>query len=43
MATYIKETAGGSTADEIEKLSKLRDAGTISAQEFEAQKAKLLA
>lgn len=44
MAAYIQKTAGGhSTADEIEKLSKLREAGTISAEEFEAQKAKLLA
>src|SRR5262245_8656622 len=41
--SYVKETAGTSSADEIEKLAKLRDAGTISAQEFEAQKAKVLA
>jgi Short C-terminal domain/Phospholipase_D-nuclease N-terminal len=32
-----------STADELEKLAHLRNAGTISDAEFEAQKAKLLA
>ena len=41
---YIRQTAGGtSTADEITKLAKLRDDGAISAEEFERQKAKLLA
>lgn len=41
---YIQSAAGGgsSTADELAKLAALRDAGTISAAEFEAQKAKLL-
>jgi hypothetical protein len=41
---YVRETAGSSpsTADELAKLAALRDAGTISAEEFEAQKAKLL-
>ena len=43
---YIRSVAGGgggaSTADELEKLAKLRDAGTITADEFAAQKAKLL-
>jgi hypothetical protein len=34
---------GGGTADELEKLAKLRDAGTITSEEFAAQKAKLLA
>ena len=34
---------GGSTADEISKLSSLRDGGTITAAEFDSQKAKLLA
>jgi ABC-type multidrug transport system fused ATPase/permease subunit len=44
MDSYIKQTAGGaSTADEIDKLAKLRDAGTITAEEFEAQKVRLLA
>jgi hypothetical protein len=41
---YIRQVAGsGGTADELEKLAKLRDAGTISEAEFAAQKAKLLA
>lgn len=42
---YIRSVAGGgaSTADEIEKLAALKAAGHISAEEFEAQKAKLLA
>ena len=42
MASYIQKTAGHSTADEIDKLSKLKDAGTITPEQFEAQKAKLL-
>ena len=41
---YIQQAAGGSSvAGEIERLAKLRDDGTISAEEFERQKAKLLA
>lgn len=41
---YVKDAAGSSSsADEIAKLAKLRDDGTISAEEFESQKAKLLA
>ncbi len=41
---YIKSVAGsgGSTADELDKLSKLHDAGTLTDAEFAAQKAKLL-
>lgn len=41
---YIKSVAGsgGGTADELEKLSKLHDAGTLTDAEFAAQKAKLL-
>jgi len=31
-----------SIADEIQKLAQLRDAGTLTGEEFEAQKAKLL-
>lgn len=34
---------GASTADELAKLAQLRDAGTITPEEFETQKAKLLA
>ena len=44
---YIQSVAGSgggaSTADEIEKLAKLRDDGHISDEEFQAQKAKVLA
>ena len=44
---YIRSVASGgggaSAADELSKLAALRDAGTITAEEFDAQKAKLLA
>ena len=41
---YIREAAGGSsTADELEKLAKLKDSGALTEEEFAAQKAKLLA
>lgn len=44
---YVQDAAGNgakaSTADELAKLAQLRDAGTISDGEFEAQKAKILA
>ncbi|WP_400997541.1 SHOCT domain-containing protein [Agromyces sp. GXQ0307] len=41
---YIRQTAGGSASpsDEIAKAKALLDAGTISAQEYEAIKAKAL-
>jgi hypothetical protein len=40
---YVRQTASGSnTADELTKLAELKDNGTISQGEFEAQKAKLL-
>ena len=42
---YVRETAGTgttSTADELGKLADLRDRGTISAEEFQLAKAKLL-
>ena len=40
---YVKQTAGGTdVASQLEKLASLRDQGVISAQEFDAQKAKLL-
>lgn len=44
LRAYIREAAepAPSTADELTKLATLRDAGTITADEFEAQKAKLL-
>ena len=41
---YIQEAAGsGSTADQLTKLADLRDRGVITADEFESQKAKILA
>jgi hypothetical protein len=42
--SYIREVArSGSTADELLKLGQLRDQGVLSGEEFESQKAKLLA
>jgi hypothetical protein len=43
MDEYIRETAGSSSVDELQKLSDLRDKGAISDAEFEQAKAKLLA
>jgi ABC-type multidrug transport system fused ATPase/permease subunit len=44
MRSYIQETAGApSSADQLAKLADLRDRGVITADEFEAQKAKILA
>ena len=43
---YVQEAAAdspASTADQLAKLADLRDRGVISAQEFESQKAKVLA
>ena len=42
---YIRSAADSqaSTSDEIAKLAQLRDEGTLSEEEFQAQKAKLLA
>jgi hypothetical protein len=41
---YVQQTAGaGDVAGQLEKLAALRDQGVISPQEFESQKAKLLA
>lgn len=42
---YIRSVASGngSTAEELTKLATLRDNGTITAQEFDAQKRKILA
>lgn len=42
---YVQQAAapaGSSSADEITKLAGLRDSGVITAEEFDAQKAKLL-
>ena len=40
---YVRSAAGSGTADELAKLADLKAQGVISDQEFEAQKAKLLA
>ena len=41
---YVQQTAGtGGTASELERLATLKDAGVITQQEFDQQKAKLLA
>jgi hypothetical protein len=42
MDKYIKDTAGGSTADELTKLAELKSKGVLSDAEYESQKAKLL-
>jgi hypothetical protein len=41
--TYIRDTAGASQADELQKLSDLKQKGDLSEAEFEQAKAKLLA
>jgi hypothetical protein len=42
--SYIQQAAGSpSPADQLSKLADLRDRGVITAQEFEQQKAKILA
>jgi hypothetical protein len=43
MDTYIQQQAYSSPADELHKLSDLKDKGAISTEEFEKAKAKLLA
>lgn len=43
MDAYIRQTAGASPADELQKLSELKEKGAISQEEFDAAKAKLLA
>ena len=40
---YVQESAGTSPADQLTKLADLRDKGVITQQEFDAQKAKILA
>jgi len=39
---YLQNAVGMSTADELTKLSELKDKGVISDTEFESQKQKLL-
>jgi Short C-terminal domain/Phospholipase_D-nuclease N-terminal len=43
--SYIQEAAGSTTssADELAKLAELRNSGVITNEEFDAQKAKILA
>ncbi len=41
--SYIQQAAGTTTADQLAKLADLRDRGVISAEEFEREKAKVLA
>jgi hypothetical protein len=42
--TYVQETAGStSSADQLAKLAGLRDRGVITPEEFEREKAKVLA
>jgi Short C-terminal domain/Phospholipase_D-nuclease N-terminal len=45
LRAYVKEAAGPpqSSADQLAKLADLRDRGVISAEEFEREKAKILA
>jgi hypothetical protein len=44
MRSYVQATAGASgTADELTKLADLRDRGILSPEEFNQQKAKVLA
>ena len=40
---YIRDAAGVSTADELQKLAELKSSGVLNDAEYEAQKAKLLA
>ena len=40
---YVRKTAGGGAASEIEKAKQLLDSGAITQQEFESIKAKALA
>ena len=40
---YIKNIAGTSTADELMKLSELKEKGILTDTEFDTEKAKLLA
>jgi hypothetical protein len=41
--TYVRDTAGTSSADELHKLSELKQRGDLSQDEFDRAKAKLLA
>ena len=42
--SYVQEAAGSqSSADQLAKLADLRDRGVITAEEFDREKAKILA
>ncbi|HET6951245.1 MAG TPA: SHOCT domain-containing protein [Acidimicrobiales bacterium] len=43
--SYVRETAasGGSQVDDLARLAQLRDNGTITAEEFETMKARVMA
>jgi hypothetical protein len=43
MNAYIREQAHGSGADELQKLSELKEKGVLSSEEFDRAKAKILA
>jgi type VI protein secretion system component VasK len=40
---YVQDAAGTSSADQLTKLADLRDRGVITAEEFDREKAKILA
>ena len=40
--SYVQQTAGTSTADQLATLATLKESGALTDAEFEAQKAKLL-
>jgi hypothetical protein len=39
----VQQTAGTDSADQLTKLAALRDRGVITAEEFDREKAKILA
>jgi len=44
LRSYVQQVAGSqSSADQLAKLADLRDRGVITAEEFEREKAKILA
>ena len=44
MRSYVQQAAGSqSSADQLAKLADLRDPGVITAEEFDREKAKILA
>ena len=43
MQSYVREAAGQNSADQLAKLADLHNKGVISDQEFEREKAKILA